>query len=100
LSAPLGLALTLRVLAHSGQYLSDLPRHNLHLPRHNLQLTRHLRVIRSHRDLQICNSLPYVTDWHNPPTRYKCRRGKLTGVFSDAGVGDSDHQISDLVIPV
>ena len=111
---PLALALnlTLRVLvlvlniAQGGQYLSHLSRHLSQLLRHLSlllrhlsQLLRHLRVVCSHDAFQICNPLPDIADWYNPSTRYKYIRGIFTEVVIDAGVGDGDHQISDLVIP-
>ena len=123
----LNLTLTLRVLvlvlniAQGGQYLSHLSRHLSqllrhlslllrhlsrhlslllrHLSRHLSQLLRHLRVVCSHDAFQICNPLPDIADWYNPSTRYKYIRGIFTEVVIDAGVGDGDHQISDLVIP-
>ena len=94
----LKLTLTLRVLvlvlniAQGGQYLSQLLRHLS-------QLLHHLRVVCSHDAFQICNPLPDIADWYNPSTRYKYIRGIFTEVVIDAGVGDGDHQISDLVIP-
>ena len=108
----LNLTLTLRVLvlvlniAQGGQYLSQLLRHMSLLLRHLShhlsllsQLLRHLRVVCSHDAFQICNPLPDIADWYNPSTRYKYIRGIFTEVVIDAGVGDGDHQISDLVIP-
>ena len=108
----LALNLTLRVLvlvlniAQGGQYLSQLRRHLSQLLRHLSlllrhlsQLLRHLRVVCSHDAFQICNPLPDIADWYNPSTRYKYIRGIFTEVVIDAGVGDGDHQISDLVIP-
>ena len=115
----LNLTLTLRVLvlvlniAQGGQYLSQLLRHMSLLLRHMSlllrhlshhlsllsQLLRHLRVVCSHDAFQICNPLPDIADWYNPSTRYKYIRGIFTEVVIDAGVGDGDHQISDLVIP-
>ena len=108
----LNLTLTLRVLvlvlniAQGGQYLSHLSRHLSQLLRHLSlllrhlsQLLRHLRVVCSHDAFQICNPLPDIADWYNPSTRYKYIRGIFTEVVIDAGVGDGDHQISDLVIP-
>ena len=119
----LNLTLTLRVLvlvlniAQGGQYLSHLSRHlslllrhlSRHLSqllrhmslllRHLSELLRHLRVVCSHDAFQICNPLPDIADWYNPSTRYKYIRGIFTEVVIDAGVGDGDHQISDLVIP-
>ena len=108
----LNLTLTLRVLvlvlniAQGGQYLSQLLRHLSQLLRHLShhlsllsQLLRHLRVVCSHDAFQICNPLPDIADWYNPSTRYKYIRGIFTEVVIDAGVGDGDHQISDLVIP-
>lgn len=80
-------------MAQGGQYLSQLHRHLS-------QLLRHLRVVCSHDAFQICNPLPDIADWYNPSTLYKYLHGIFTEVVNDAGVGDGDHQISDLVIPI
>jgi hypothetical protein len=98
------------VCSHDAFQICNLLRHICNLLRHLrvvcshdafqiCNLLRHLRVVCSHDAFQICNPLPDIADWYNPSTRYKYLRGIFTEVVNDAGVGDGDHQISDLVIP-